>query len=143
MSCHCGFNVIRLQFLYEASPLCFVWPIYRYSHSQKCARPNKNFTPNWKQEIYKGSHLFISWFKSPLSKYHSSHVIIENSPPFLINNMVLLYWNRKIKRLPFKRHCHRDESTLAIQRTPQPQKCHHQINSKSSSQHAKQLYYYV
>ena len=37
--------------------------------------------------------------------------------------------HRQLKQLPFKCHCHHGESTLTIQRTPHPQKCHHQIST--------------
>ena len=37
--------------------------------------------------------------------------------------------HRKLKRLPFKCHCHHGESTLTIHRTPHPQKYHHQIST--------------
>jgi len=35
----------------------------------------------------------------------------------------------KLKRLPFKCHWHNGESTLTTQRTPHPQKGHHQIST--------------
>jgi len=51
------------------------------------------------------------------------------SPPILINNMIFLNRHRKLKRLPFKCHCHHGESTLTIQRTPHLQKRHHRIST--------------
>jgi len=37
--------------------------------------------------------------------------------------------HKKRKRLPFKCHCYHGESTLIIQRIPQPQKRHYQIST--------------
>jgi len=43
--------------------------------------------------------------------------------------MIFLNKHRKLKWLPFNCHRHHGKSTLTIQRTPRPQKGHHQIST--------------
>jgi len=80
--------------------------------------PNKDFTPsttNKKKEIYKkkGSHLYLP---VQITKKH-----------------------RKLKRLLLKCHCHHGESTrtLTIQKTPHPQKHHHQVSAADLPAHTQ------
>ena len=81
-------------------------------HLQKCITSHIRISPPTKarKDIYiyihthtKGSHLYL------LVQITTKH--------------------RKCKRLPFKCHCLHSKSTLTIQRTPHPQKRHHQIST--------------
>ena len=88
--------------------------------------PNKDFalpppTKSKKRDIlhyiYKGSHL---------------HLLVQITTK-----------HRELKRLPFKCHCNHGESTLTIHNNLTLKTSPPDISSRSSSQHAKQFYYYV
>jgi len=59
--------------------------------------------------------------------------------------MVFLHRHRKLKRLPFKCHCHHGESTVhwPTKNTSPSKRSSPDINSRSSSQHGKKFYFYV
>ena len=89
----------------------------KYRHSQKYITSQIRISPQTKGDrrdtlniyIYTHTHTYIYIYIYILSSHFQLLVKITTK-------------HRKLKRLPFKCHYHHGESTLTIERTPQPQK---------------------